>query len=170
MLSWDDEQGEYGQQPVSVPDGRFLDNFTIINSICPAITVGNPNLLADKTEKLPYLQLMLRVWEKASPLMIHGDFYALTPNHRDQTQWTVFQFDDPENGQGLFKVIRNNRCDQPSLVVAPYGLIDSADAVYVLENLETGETRNVSGKEIKQCGLTFTLPIRSGAIWFYKMK
>ena len=170
MLSWDDEQGNYDQQPVSVPDGLFLDNFTIINSICPAITVGNPNLLIEKTDKLPYLRLMLEIWEKASPLMIHGDFYALTPNHRDQTQWTVFQFDDPENGRGLFKVIRNNRCDQPSLVVAPVGFIDSADAVYLLENPETGESWMTTGRDINQSGLTFTLPIRSGAIWFYKMK
>jgi alpha-galactosidase len=165
-LSWDDENGSYDHAENRV-SGRDYDNYTITtSSIAPSIFVGSPMELTARPDLLPYLNKMLKIWEMASPFMIHGDFYALTPNHRDSTRWTVFQFDDPERGMGFLKVIRHNQCDQASVTVQPYAFHD--DMEYQFENPETGEMFSVAGKDISKKGLTFEQPMRSGAIWFYK--
>jgi hypothetical protein len=39
---------------------------------------------------------------------------------------------------------------------------------YVLENAETGETRQIPGSSLMSGGFSFELPRRSGAIWFYR--
>ena len=166
MLSWDDENGSYDHPEKPIDDQRMLDNFMIVNSICPAMNIGNPNELIKMPEKLAYLKSMLAIWQKASPLMIHADFYALTPNHRDSTRWTVFQFDDPERGSGLFQVIRNNACADAAITVAPFGFPDGDE--YLLENPESGESYRRTGAAVHVGGLTFEQPLRSGAIWFYR--
>jgi len=40
----------------------------------------------------------------------------------------------------------------------------------MLDNPETGETREIAGQVLVNDGFTIALPRRSGAIWFYKEK
>ena len=42
------------------------------------------------------------------------------------------------------------------------------DAVYVFENPETGESRELSGAVVLRDGFAFALPKREGAVWFYR--
>jgi hypothetical protein len=44
----------------------------------------------------------------------------------------------------------------------------SPDARYFFENAETGETRDIPGKDVIRDGFTFALPARNGVIWFYR--
>jgi hypothetical protein len=105
------------------------------------------------------------IWEKCSEMQLNGDFYALTENHRDNTKWTVFQFDCPEKNKGVFQVLRNNQSKDESITVKPHGFCDNCK--YILSNEETGETLELCGGEINKTGITFTQPVRSGSIWFY---
>ena len=109
---------------------------------------------------------MIAIWRRAAALMLHGDYYPLTPFHRSAAQWVAWQFDRPEQGRGLLQGIRLPACPQETLTVYPQGL--RATATYRLENPETGETRELLGGELLRAGFTFALPPRSGAIWFYQ--
>ena len=78
----------------------------------------------------------------------------------------VWQFDRPETGEGLLQGIRLAACAEERITVHPQALRPDAD--YVLDNPETGETRELSGSALSSGGFTFELPRRSGAIWFYR--
>jgi len=113
-------------------------------------------------EKVGYVNKMAAIWERFAKLALNGDFYALTPNHHSNREWTVFQFDIPETGEGVFQVLRNNQSDQESITVYPEGIGESR---LILVNDETGESFIVN--DIEKTGITFTQPVRTGAIWFY---
>ncbi len=98
--------------------------------------------------------------------MIAGDYYPLTPIHRTADKWVARQFDCPEKGQGFIQAIRLPSAPEASLIVRPQGLV--ADAVYRFDNLETGETRQCTGRTAHDSGFTFKLPQRQAAIWFYR--
>jgi hypothetical protein len=53
-----------------------------------------------------------------------------------------------------------------TLTLHPKGI--DPGAIYVFENGETAETREITGKDLASTGFTFALPPRSGAIWFYR--
>lgn len=108
---------------------------------------------------------MIAIWRRAADLMLFGDYYPLTPAHRNPEQWVARQFDSPETGRGLVQGIRLPAAPEEKLVVHPQGI--RAEANYIFENAETRETRNISGQALIRAGFAFALPARSGAIWFY---
>ena len=99
--------------------------------------------------------------------MLRGDYYPLTPLHRSADRWVARQFDIPEEGRGFIQGIRLPACPDETLLVRPQAL--RPDAVYILENPETGESREISGQALIADGVTFALPKRSGAVWFYRV-
>jgi hypothetical protein len=111
---------------------------------------------------------MIAIWRRASTLLLHGDYYPLTPFSREPDRWVVRQFDHPETGQGLIQGIRLAACEEEQVTVLPQAL--DPDAMYILENPESGESRQLTGSSLLRDGLTFVLPRRSGAIWFYSVK
>ncbi|MCX7803724.1 MAG: alpha-galactosidase, partial [Planctomycetota bacterium] len=111
---------------------------------------------------------MLRIWKRVAPLMLEGDYYALTPIHRSPEKWAARQFDRPEAGDGFVQAIRLPKAPEESMLVHPKGL--RPDAIYVFENPESGETRRLRGDRAMAEGLVFSLPPREGAIWFYRAK
>jgi len=154
--SWD-RDGIYSDSRTWENETGVFDNFKAVNSIGVASSFGGGG---------EYARQIYDIWAKASGLMLRGDFYALTENHRDSRKWTVFQFDRPEEAAGVFQVIRNTQAyKEESLTVYPYGFSDAA--AYVFSNDETGERFTLSGREINEQGVTFALPLRAGAIWFY---
>jgi alpha-galactosidase len=112
------------------------------------------------------IRKMLGVWKRVADLILFGDFYALTPFHKDAKQWVARQFDRQNEGYGFVQAIRLQECDQPSLTVKVKA-IDAA-AEYTLENPETGETMEVSGKRLAEQGLTIAVDKRQGQIWIYR--
>ena len=111
---------------------------------------------------------MIDIWRRASGLMLYGDYYPLTPFHHSPDRWVARQFDCPETGSGYIQGIRFPAAPHESLTISPQGIIP--DSIYFWENPETGEEREISGEELINDGFTFTLPRRSGAIWFYRIE
>jgi alpha-galactosidase len=109
---------------------------------------------------------MTEIWRRASNLLLNGDYYPLTPFSKSPERWEVRQFDQPETGQGLIQGIRLPACAEEQITVVPKAL--DPEGEYVLENPETGESRQVIGSTLLSEGFTFALPRRSGAIWFYR--
>lgn len=161
ILSWDlNKPGD---------DTRFnqqLDSFSFHCAMAPMLFLtmdirrdGYDVVLARK---------MVEIWRRASGLLLHGDYHPLTPFSRDADRWVVWQFDRPEADEGLIQGIRHAACAEDSITVFPQAFEPNRD--YVLENPETGETIERSGTALVSEGFTFTLPRRSGAIWFYHGK
>jgi hypothetical protein len=78
----------------------------------------------------------------------------------------VRQFHRADTGTGFIQGIRLQKCPDDTITVFPQGFDVSRD--YVLENAETGEKREVSGKALNADGLTLKQPVRSGAVWLYR--
>ena len=109
---------------------------------------------------------MIAIWRRASSLLLYGDYYPHTPFHRSDREWVVRQFDNPETGTGFVQGIRLPESVEESMIIHPTGI--RPDLMYFLENVESGDTREVVGEHLIRDGLAFALPARSGAIWFYQ--
>jgi alpha-galactosidase len=114
------------------------------------------------------MKRMLVIWRRAADMILNGDYYPLTPLHRTPEKWVARQFDCPEEGRGFIQGIRLPVAAEEILVVHPEAL--QQNLLYVFENPETGETRELTGKKVNEDGFTLTLPKREGAIWFYRVK
>lgn len=158
-LSWDvHESGaatRYGDQ---------VDSFSFHCGMAPMLSLALDIRRDDYDVALA--RRMTGIWRRASDLLLHGDYYPLTPFSRSAERWVVRQFDKPETGEGLIQGIRHRACAEERITVFPKAL--QPDAGYILENPETGETREMPGSALLRDGFTFELPQRSGAIWFYR--
>lgn len=163
--SWDKDNEYYSHDDYYMADTPSLDNFKMINGFGALTFFASVPELKALSGDVPYLKKLHRIWEKCSEMQLYGDFYALTETHRDNTKWTVFQFDRPEMNTGVFQVLRNNQSKDGSMTVMPQGF--DSYCRYILSNEETGEIRELDGAEINKTGIIFTQPVRSGAIWFY---
>ncbi len=143
---------------------RQLDSFSFHCAMAPMLFLSLDIRRDDYDFALG--RRMTTIWRRASNLLLHGDYYALTPFSNSVDRWVARQFDNPETGEGLIQGIRLAACDEERITVYPKAL--DPDSNYVLENSEAGETRRMSGTALLSGGFTFALPRRSGAIWFYK--
>ena len=109
---------------------------------------------------------MIAIWRKAAGLLLHGDYYPLTPFHRSPERWVARQFDAPESGRGLLQAIRPPDSPQARRTFFPKAI--SREAEYRFEDSETGEIRQTDGQALIRDGFTIALRPRSGAIWFYQ--
>ncbi len=157
-LSWD----IFGVERFDRQVDRFSYHCGMVPMLFAAIDIRRDDY------DIPLALEMIAIWRRAADLILTGDYYPLTPFHRSAAQWTAFQFDQPASGRGLIQAFRLQECPQEAITLYPKGLL--AEALYRLENSETGETREVAGAELLQSGLTVALPQRSAVIWFYERK
>ncbi len=94
------------------------------------------------------------------------DFYSLASAGYDKTSWTVWQYDRPEQGDGVILGFRRADSGIRSMAVTPGGLADGR--AYVFTDLDTGEERTVGPEELAQ-GLVLTIPEkRMSRVWTYR--
>lgn len=111
---------------------------------------------------------LIGIWRRASDTILHGDYYPLTRFHRSAREWVAWQFDCPEAGCGLVQGIRLP--DAPDETITIYPKEIRPEATYGFENAESGETKEIKGEDLVRDGFMFSLPRRSGAIWFYRRR
>ena len=158
-VSWDQNPTGY--------DGRFdrvIDSFSFHCGMA-AMLFATLDIRRDDYD-FTLGRKMIAIWRRAAPLLLHGDYYPLTPFSRSGEQWVAWQFDRPELGEGLLQGIRLAACPQETFTLYPRSL--NPEAEYLLENPETGERRRLSGAALLSEGLALSIPSRSGAMWFYK--
>jgi alpha-galactosidase len=114
------------------------------------------------------IRKMITLWRKAVDMMLYGDYYPLTPFHKDAAKWVAWQFDRPEAGDGFVQGIRLPAAPEETLTLHLKGI--QMDATYVFTNDETGERKVIAGEALIHAGFTLALPARSGAIWFYHIE
>ena len=89
-------------------------------------------------------------WRQIVPYY-RGDFYPLTGDSRDEEHWLAWQFDRPEQGDGIVEAFRRERTKPET---ASYHLrgIDTASR-YEITDLDTGRSKALSGKALAEHGL-----------------
>jgi len=153
--SWDVD-GEY----VALEDiakAPVFGEYQQINGLGVASAFANLHELRKAPQYVPLVREMTAIWKQFAPRALEGDFYALTPNHRDAAQWTAFQFHNPVDGTGVVQVLRNDAARDETLTVQLRGVTGPV----VLTNARTGEPMCCDGEA------TFAQPMRSGSVWFY---
>ncbi len=160
-LSWDLNKPE---DPTG--SGRSNDSFAYHCAMAPMVFI-NMDIRATDND-IPLGLTMVDIWRRASNVLVHGDYYPLTPFSKSPDQWVVRQFDDPATSEGVIQAIRLAACPIDTITVYPKGL--HPEMTYLLNNPESGETKEISGEALINQGFSVECPPRSGAMWFYKVK
>ena len=92
----------------------------------------------------------------------YGDYYPLTKNIRDNSVWIAWQFDRPEQGDGVVQAFRRNTSVYETGRAEARGL--DLNCMYEVIDLDRGQPRQFSGKELLEKGLPVTISNQPGAV------
>jgi alpha-galactosidase len=136
-----------------------VEEYGFWSTACPSL-----NLLFDVREKrLDYdkIRRLVAAWRKVMPYY-YGDYYPLMKNARDHGVWVAWQFDRPDQGDGVVQAFRRKASIDESTRLRLRGL--DPNSSYEVSNLNGGPSRQTSGKDLLEKGLSVTIPERPGAV------
>ena len=150
------------------------DNFAFHNAFCPFVYPNRTGMRCNslpsgayaETEEGRYLKAFRKIWERAVPYTIYGDFYLLRKSDRTPACARAIQFHDEEREEGIIQIIRNTKCEEEEITVFPYQI--DPEGEYEVESPEFGKKTMISGKQLEDEGLTTDIPVRTGEIIFYR--
>ena len=135
----------------------FTDKYSARSYIMPCSGYGGSN--ADT-------QRAYAECHKVAPFML-GDYYPLTPYSLQPDQWIAWQFDRPEMGQGVVQAFRRDKNGVSTQTLRLSGL--AASAQYEITDLDGGQPRKMTGKDLMEQGLPVEIRTQPGsAVVFYK--
>ncbi|MGZ5505420.1 MAG: NPCBM/NEW2 domain-containing protein [Limisphaerales bacterium] len=102
-------------------------------------------------------------WRKVAPCML-GDYYTLTPYSRSNDAWIGWQFDRPEEGDGMIQVFRRGESIFRQADLRLRGL--EPQKTYVVTNMDTHESVKRKGQELMEQGFVVDIPQRPEAALF----
>jgi len=139
-----------------------VESYGFWSSACPSL-----NLLFDVREKgLDYdkIRHLTSQWREVMPYY-YGDYYPLTKSTRDNDVWIAWQFDRPEQGDGVVQVFRRRDSVYESARLKLRGL--DPKAKYQITGLDReyppGQPA-ISGEELLQKGIPVSVDERPGAV------
>ena len=91
----------------------------------------------------------------------YGDYYPLTTYSRGFDRWIAWQFDRPDQGDGMIQAFRRDACDEPAKRFRLGGLDPAAD--YEITNLDVEGSTRFCGKDLMENGLTVEITDKPGA-------
>jgi alpha-galactosidase len=107
------------------------------------------------------LRRLIGQWREMNPYY-YGDFYPLTTWSRDDQVWIAWQFDRPEQGEGVVQAFRRDKSSYESARLKLRGLDPTAR--YAVANLDTPGTRQeLTGSDLRDTGLLVEIPSRPAA-------
>ncbi len=139
--------GNFGLEP----SYAFRSAMTPGNILCLAGTGPETDAATRKTVAL---------YKKLRPYML-GDFYPLLPHSAGEEVWYGYQFNRPDQGDGMIQLFRREKCQEASQTVRLFGL-DPA-ATYVITNCDTEGATKVSGQDLMEKGLAAEIKDKPGA-------
>ena len=134
------------------------------SSACPSL-----NLLFDVREKgLDYdkIRQLTSQWREVMPFY-YGDYYPLTKTTRDNDVWLAWQFDRPEQGDGIVQAFRRRDSVYESARLKLRGL--DPEAQYLITRIDRADPPAqpaISGGDLLQKGLAVSIAERPGAVIF----
>ena len=130
--------------------------YSFRSAYCPALLMGWPMAgvpdVKDRWSKVDVdlLRKLLNEYLAIRPYLF-GDFYPLMPYSLEHDTWIAWQFDVPEQGQGMVQAFRRGQSNYDIARFKLRGL--DAGAEYALTNLDTGESQTLAGRELLDKGL-----------------
>ena len=103
----------------------------------------------------------LEEWRK-TVANFYGDFWPLTPYSLENNCWMAWQFDRPEEGEGVVQAFRRAGNSDASATFRLRGL--EPDAVYTLTDLDVPNTMELTGKALQEEGLSVAIKSQPGAV------
>ena len=103
---------------------------------------------------------LVRQWWKVADRML-GDFYPLTPYSLQRDQWMAWQFDRPEQGDGMIQAFRRDGNGEAVKSFRLQGLDPSAQ--YIVKDMDLGTLQTVSGKRLLEQGVAVEIQAQPGA-------
>ena len=166
VTHWEKPDGTYAAPDFYNTFDKQIDAFTVLHSIAPVTSWGDLiDQYKNDPEKLLLMQKSARICHFVAPYMIYADYYVLVDCHKSRFAWTVWQFDKPEDGTGVFRVVSNNGVEEGGILVYPRALRGST---WRLTNLMNGEERIIDGNAAEIDGVKFEQPPRTVAFWAYR--
>lgn len=112
------------------------------------------------TEKINFVKKMNKEYKRVRPYYscdfyklikstvyeVHNKWYSGDYENPDDSTWTAYQFDRPEEKDGLLGFFRRNNSPFDRCSVDLKAIDENAE--YTLEDLDNGETIKISGKEL----------------------
>lgn len=98
---------------------------------------------------------------KIAPCLLFGDYYPLTPYSLQLDQWIAWQFDRPEEGEGVIQAFRRENCEESTSTFRLSGLDPAAQ--YELTDFDIEGATRLSGKDLTDKGLTVAIKDKPGA-------
>jgi alpha-galactosidase len=92
----------------------------------------------------------------------YGDYYPLTPYSRDEDHWLAWQFDRPEQGDGIVEAFRREKNGDASRLLRLSALDPSSR--YLMTELDSGKSKIQSGSELMEHGLPVEIKEMPGAM------
>lgn len=117
-------------------------------------------------EKLVRAKTLLNQYQDIQPYYL-GDYYPLTCYSQAADAWMAWQFNRPEQNDGMVQVFRRTQSISESAKLRLDGL---ADDDYIVRNLDQSDPKVISGRMLMENGLIVTLNGRPGAAVFIYQK
>ena len=92
----------------------------------------------------------------------YGDYYPLTPYSQNDNVWMAWQFDCPEDGEGMVQAFRREKSVYESARFKLTGL--ELNANYTVKNIDACGSKEMTGRELMEKGLVMTIPDQPGAV------
>jgi len=97
---------------------------------------------------------------RVTPMML-ADYYPLTPYSRELNRWIAWQFNRPEQGDGLVQAFRRAKSPYESARFRLRGL--DPRATYTVTNFDVPGSTEMTGRELLEKGLPVVLKDRPSA-------
>jgi alpha-galactosidase len=131
----------------------YSDMYSIRSFYMPGFGMGSQNMAI---QQQAYTEC-----RKIAASMLFGDYYPLTAYNRKHDQWIAWQFNRPEQGDGVIQAFRRDSCDVVSKSFILSGLNPSAQ--YEVTNFDVKGTTKITGRELLEKGLTVEIKDKPGA-------
>jgi alpha-galactosidase len=129
------------------------------------LTVNSPYPIPDSCAD--WMRKMLEQFEIVRDCCI-GDFYPLISFSLEKVVWAAWQFDRPDEGDGVIAAFRRQESPFPKMEAILKGL--QPETKYDFKDLDTGLVCTYSGLELMADGLEITIPKMPGSVLIYYKK
>ena len=135
-----------------------VEPYAFWSNVSPSLGLG----IDFRVKEIDYAALrhIIGQWREINP-NYYGDFYPLTPWSRDDKAWIAWQFDRPEQGQGMVQAFRRHNSYYESARFKLGGL--RPEARYRVTDLDGSAPKEIAGRELIEKGLSVSLPDKPAA-------
>jgi alpha-galactosidase len=136
-----------------------LDSYVFRSQMTPATAIGLvPGRYEDGYERL---RLLVAEWRRVADFY-YEDYYPLTPYRTGSAEWMAWQFNRPEQGDGMVQAFRRPASSFECSRFRLRGL--DAAARYGLVDFDTSGDTVMSGRELMEQGLPVSIKGHPGAV------